>query len=60
MDTTKDEKIEGDTGAAVSGRFSLAGTEARPTILFSYKVETSAKQRPISGYGDARHFFALR
>jgi hypothetical protein len=36
-DTTKEEKIEGVSGAAVSGRLSLAGTEARPTELFSYK-----------------------
>jgi hypothetical protein len=37
-DTTKHEKMAGVGGAAVSGRLSLAGTEARPTELFSYNV----------------------
>jgi hypothetical protein len=36
-DTTKHEKMAGVGGAAVPGRLSLAGTEARPTGLFSYK-----------------------
>jgi len=36
-DTTKHEKMVGVGGAAVPGRLSLAGTEARPTGLFSYK-----------------------
>jgi hypothetical protein len=30
--------MSGVGGAAVSGRLWLAGTEARPTELFSYKV----------------------
>jgi hypothetical protein len=30
-------KKAGGGGAAVPGRLSLAGTEARPTKLFSYK-----------------------
>jgi hypothetical protein len=30
--------MAGVGGAAVPGRLSLAGTEARPTELFSYKV----------------------
>jgi len=30
--------MAGAGGAAVPGRLSLAGTEARPTELFSYKV----------------------
>jgi hypothetical protein len=38
-DTTKHEKMAGVGGAAVPGRLWLAGTEARPTGLFSYKVE---------------------
>jgi len=30
--------MTGVGGAAVPGRLSLAGTEARPTELFSYKI----------------------
>jgi hypothetical protein len=38
-DTTKHEKMADAVGAAVPGRLWLAGTEARPTRLFSYKVQ---------------------
>jgi len=41
--------MAGVGGAAVPGRLSLAGTEARPTELFSYKV--AVKKVRIGGTG---------
>ncbi len=38
--------MAGVGGAAVPGRLSLAGTEARPTGVFSYKL--NLKQRVVN------------
>ena len=48
--------MTGVGGAAVPGRLLLAGTEARPTELFSYKKSSSNKPlRRMAGPGGYRN-----
>ena len=48
--------MAGVGGAAVPGRLSLAGPEARPTELFSYKKSSSNKPlRRMAGPGGYRN-----
>ena len=41
--------MAGVGGAAVPGRLSLGGTEARPTEIFSYKIFTDTTTRENVG-----------